>query len=208
MAEAFVPPAVWKRAKRVPGLVDGTARDESRLRFGILQRCADDARLKDELEILWFTGFRPKFYGRVPDFNQGGNMTDRVRLQISSSLLNKFDGVDMVGKRRGLLKRSSLVSPASSERLTARTELRHELQCLTCGETFRHVKHNIKFCSRQCFKVNRLGEDFEMKAEKLYTSGYSLRQVGAKLGVSYGTVRKHLIAQGVELRSSHPSNRI
>ena len=56
-------------------------------------------------------------------------------------------------------------------------------------------------------RCQSLGSELINSMAGLYESGLSLAEVGARTGASPGTVRRHLLINGVQMRDSHGRKR-
>lgn len=88
-----------------------------------------------------------------------------------------------------------------------KTVKRQSVFCRKCKSIFETTRRAI-YCSSVCYNLDRKLIKNEDKALRLYLEGYSLRQIGEKLGTSHVKVAKILSANDVKLRGKSGHNRI
>lgn len=145
---------------------------ESLLHLVILEKCADDDLVKNELEAFWFDELRPRFYGKAPSLSETWTHSGATRAKIAESA------------------RMNLGNPTGSSK-------RVSLPCLSCG-VFTLSKKQI---CRSCHKAQQ-DTDFDLqwfdKIRVLYCEeGLSTRAIGRELSVPHGSVNASLKRHGI-----------
>lgn len=148
------------------------ANGEDALEFRMLAECSEDVDIKNRLEIEYFQHLSPKFYGQVPSLNNRFSHSDETRLRISTSVRKNLQDLGVYEDR----------------------------QCI-CGKYFTaFVKKDTRFCSTKCVGSSRSSSLNYDEVVKLYSSGLSLHKVGDILGVSYRTVHRFMVQNGIPRR--------
>lgn len=137
-------------------------KDETSLKFEILEECDNSDECKNLLEIKWFTKLSPRFYGTIPSENNKWGHSTETRESISKSL-------------RGRRPESSI--------------LNLEQKCRSCGKMFK-TKAISKFCSRKCSSDSQKIVVNLKYVEDEYRSGRTMKSLCDELQVSLGYLHK------------------
>ena len=144
-------------------------KDPQILELRTLEETADIEKDKNEAEIKWFKELSPLFYGQVPSLNnRGWSQAEETKKKISEG--------------------SKAARPAKL----------YSYRCSWCASTFETTSKKTlsnTYCSLTCStaskdKHSRL--DTEAIHELYYVEKLSLRKIGALLGVSDGTIIRHM----------------
>lgn len=154
--------------------------DETKLRFELVEACADIDLLRNSLEAKWFHVLQPSFYGKAPSLKDTWQMTDEVRAAIANGVTKHYplrDGqvYDSEGKRKYRL------ACASKE----------------CGKEFLRDKEQ-KFCSVSCRgAASAVPGLSQADLEKYLSAGLTMYEIADVVGCTALTVNNRLRALGL-----------
>lgn len=156
-------------------------KDETRLRFELLESCNDTDDEKNRVEIKWFKILHPKFYGNAPSMNNRWGHSQETRAKIS---------------------RRTYEAKQKGKHVTCAV---YFYTCKMCSKFFassvKKSNFNKTFCSRGCshaydksLKMDTL--DYN-KVKDLYESGVTQVKIAKMFGVSNATVSKFMRDNGI-----------
>lgn len=147
---------------------------EDGLEFRILSLCADNQDLKNQLEILMFSKYSPKFFGQVPSSKVSFGHSEETKRKISKTLFENS------------------------------SDIRYTKLCVCGTEIVYTKSRIRNFCSSKCSSRSRPRPTDKIDPEDLqskYESGMSLEELGKLYGFSYRTIHQFMVRNGIPRRS-------
>lgn len=162
------------RHKRV-GLVDYfNSVGEDGLEFRVLSLCVDSQDLKNQLEILMFNKYSPKFFGQTPSSKVSFGHSEETKRKISKTLFENS------------------------------SDIRYTKICVCGNEIVYTKSRTRTFCSAKCSYSSRPRPTDKIDPKDLqskYESGMSLEDLGKLYGFSYRTIHQFMVRNNIPRRS-------